>query len=90
MEFIFELIGELIIEGATNKKVPFPIRCLLTFIITIFCLFITIGLSYLAFGSSDMYLLKILVIAIDILFLVFLLKLFKKFKIINKEQINKK
>jgi len=80
MEFIFELIFEIIIELLSYKKIKPWIRY--TILAIIMTLYIILGamLTYFAFGAKKMYVMKIIAIALNVLIIVFFIKMLKKTK----------
>ena len=90
MEYVFEALADLIlefgIEISKNKKVPKIIRYLLVSLI----LFIFIGIIGIVFLAGLLVFLQdiiggIIILAIDIVMLVFAIKKFKKIYLVKKK-----
>ena len=78
MEFLFELLLELILEGSiagsTNKKFPLVIRILLGFIVIAFLLSVTIGLIVIGIFITKENKGGLFILAVGLLLLVCVIK----------------
>lgn len=92
MEFIFELLIELIIggsiEGSTNKKIPLTIRIILGAIVALFFFGVTFALIALGIIVSNKRWEGIFIVIIGILFLV--LSIFKMYKLYIEKDAKEK
>lgn len=80
MDFLIELLLEIILEGSfeavSEKRVPFPIRILLTIVLIVFFVGVFAFLFYLGVKHDVLF----MTIIAAILFVLFILGMIKKIK----------
>lgn len=80
MDFLIELLLDIILEGSieavSEKRVPFPVRILLTIVLIVFF----VGVFVLLFYLGVKYDLLFITIVTAILFVLFMLGMIKKIK----------